>query len=129
MTANQNALIQILAHQFHIQNKPENPHIRSSKVFEEWYSTRGMLSNEPIPEEMLPTKEEYLEWDRKEAEYIATHLKDYATLLACWEDSIGTPVEDVIAEVVAGTRPCGYAEAQCSFFCNYYGLEDCCYGS
>ena len=128
MTANQNARIQILEHSFRIQQKLENPHIRSSRVFEEWYSTRGLLSNEPIPEEMLPTKEEYLEWDREEAEYVATHLKDYATLLAYWENSIGKPIEETVTRVVAETRPCRYQEAQCSFFCNYYGMENC-YGS
>ena len=125
MTDNQKMRVSILANQFHAQNKSENPHIRSGKVFEEWYSTRGMLSNEPIPKEMLPTKEEYLEWDRQEAEYIAIHLKNYTTLLAYWEDAIGTPIEEVIAAVIAETRPCGCVEAQCNLFCPYYGTENC----
>ena len=62
----------------------------------------------------------------KEAEYIATRLKDYEAKLAYWQSMLGSPVADTIAGVIARTVPCECREAQCSVFCPRYGMENCC---
>lgn len=119
MTDKQKARVQILANQFIAKNKDINPHTRSAKVFDQWYSKHQR--NEPIPKEMLPGPECFTAWDDAMAKYIAEHLKDYGTLLAFWDEE---PIE-VVAEVVARRRPCRCEEAQCSCFCQYYGMENC----
>ena len=122
MTDKQKARVQILANQFIAKNKDINPHTRSAAVFDWWYSQHQ--KNEPIPKEMLPGPEYFEAWDVAMAQYIAEHLKEYNTLLVFGEETQGKPKE-AISEVVARTRPCGCKEGQCSFFCQYYGTENC----
>lgn len=122
MTDKQKVRVQILANQFIAKNKDINPHTRSAAIFDWWYSHHSR--NEPIPKEMLPGPEYFTAWDDAMAQYIAEHLKDYNTLLAFWDEAQGQPRE-VIAEVVARRRPCRCEEAQCSLFCQYYGMENC----
>lgn len=122
MTDKQKARVQILANWFIAKNKDINPHTRSAAVFDWWYSQHQ--KNEPIPKEMLPGSEYFEAWDVAMAQYIAEHLREYNTLLAFWEETQGKPKE-AISEVVARTRPCRCEEAQCSFFCQYYGTENC----
>ena len=124
MTDKQNMRLAILSNQFIARFKDENPYSRGAKVWEWWYSKHQR--DEPIPKELLPTEEQYREWDRKEAEYIATRLKDYEAKLAYWQSMLGSPVADTIAGVIARTVPCECREAQCSVFCPRYGMENCC---
>lgn len=121
MTDEQNMRIAILSNQFVAKNKDGNPYIRAGKVFEWWYSKNPRDTE--IPKEMLPSKECFQAWDEAEAHYIASHLKDYNTLLAYWQESLGKPIEDIITRTVARTRPCECREAQCNFFCPEYNKE------
>lgn len=114
MTDKQKARVQILANWFQALHKNENPYII-------W---RDYPYNEPI----LPTEEQLREFDRAEDQYIAQRLAsdyDYETLIAFGESVLGKPTEEVVWDVIARTRPCGCKEAQCSFFCMYYGKEGC----
>ena len=125
MTDNLKARIDILYNQFIAKNKDENPYTRGTRVWEWWYNKHGRDSLKPIPKEMLPTEEQYKEWDRKEAKYIAEHLRDYDAKLAYWQFMLNSPVADTIARVIAATVPCECREAQCSYFCPRYGTEYC----
>ena len=125
MTDNQHAHVQLLAEEFIHKNKDENPYTRGARVWEWWYNKHGRSSLKPIPKEMLPTEEDYLKWDCEEAKWIASHLNSYATLLAFWAWTKREPVKEVIAAVIAETRPCGCVEAQCNLFCPYYRTEEC----
>lgn len=124
MTDKQKARVGILANQFIARFKEENPYSRGARVWEWWYSHHPRT--EPIPKEMLPTEEQYKIWDRKEAVYVVTHLKDYEAKLDYWQDMLGSPEEEAIAEEIARTVPCECREAQCNFFCPRYGMENCC---
>ena len=125
MTDNLKARTQILANQFIAKNKDENPYTRGARVWEWWYNKHGMDSLEPIPKELLPTEEQYKEWNCKEAKYIVEHLTDYDAKLAYWQSMLNSPVADTIARVIAETVPCECREAQCSYFCSCYGTEYC----
>lgn len=128
MTDKLKARIQILYNRFNAQFKQGNPYTRGAKVWDWWYSQHGLTSQEPIPKEMLPTDEDYIEWDCKEAEWIASQLTSYNALLEYWESTKREKPREAIGRVVARTRPCEYREAQCNFFCQYYGTENC-YGN
>ena len=123
MTDKLKARIDILYNQLMAKCKDENPHIRAGRTWEWWYSKHSYTV--PIPKELLPTEEQYREWDRKEAEYITTHLTDYEAKLAYWYSMQNSPVADTIAGVIARTVPCECREAQCSVFCSRYGMENC----
>ena len=77
---------------------------------------------------MLPTDAQLRAFDELEDKYIAQQLaekSEYETLIAFGESVLGKPTETVVWKVIAGARPCGCKEAQCSFFCQYYGTENC----
>lgn len=126
MTDNQKARVQILTNWFIATHEDINPYKWGARVWEEWYSTHSMT--EPIPKEMLPTDAQLRTFDELEDKYIAQQLAakyEYETLIAFGESVLGKPTEKVVWEVIARTRPCGCKEAQCSFFCQYYGMENC----
>ena len=126
MTDKEHARIQILYNRFRALYKDINPYIRGGDIWQEWYATHSM--SEPIPKEMLPTDAELRNFDIMEARYIASNLaknSEYSMLLAYGEWAKGQPIEETVWTVIAGTRPCGCKEAQCSFFCQYYGTENC----
>lgn len=126
MTDNQKARAQFFANQFRAKHKDINPYNWGSKVWRKWYSTHSM--SEPIPKEMLPTDTQLRIFDELEDRYIAQRLaekSEYETLIAFGESVLGRPTEKVVWDVIARTRPCGCKEAQCSFFCKYYGMENC----
>lgn len=126
MTDKQKARVQILANWFQALHKNENPYIKGRDIWRDWYSTHPY--NEPISGILLPTEEQLREFDRAEDQYIAQRLAsdyDYETLIAFGESVLGKPTEEVVWNVIARTRPCGCKEAQCSFFCMYYGKEGC----
>ena len=126
MTDKEHARIQILYNRFRALYKDINPYIRGGDIWQEWYATHSM--SEPIPKEMLPTDAELRNFDIMEARYIASNLaknSEYSMLLAYGEWAKGQPIEETVWEVIAGARPCGCKEAQCSFFCQYYGTENC----
>ena len=126
MTEIESARIQILYNRFRALYKDINPYNWGGDVWREWYSTHPM--SEPIPKDLLPTEDQLRHFDIMEARYIASNLaknSEYAMLLAYGEWAKGKPIEEVVWTVIAGTRPCGCKEAQCSFFCRYYGTENC----
>ena len=126
MTDKQKARVDILHNQFIATYKDINPYKWGYEVRREWYSTHSML--EPIPKEMLPTDAQLRTFDELEDKYIAQQLakkSEYETLIAFGESVLGRPTEKAVWEVIARTRPCGCKEAQCSFFCQYYGMENC----
>lgn len=129
MTANQKARVQILANKFLAKHTDINPYLWGGDVWRDWYSTHPR--SEPVPEHLYPTEEHLRAFDILEAKYIAANLSkdsEYSTLLAFYESVIGKPEEKEVYKIVARTRPCRCQEAQCSLFCNYYGMENC-YGS
>ena len=129
MTDKQKARVGIFANWFLATHEDINPYKWGSEVWREWYSTHSM--SESIPKEMLPTDAQLRTFDELEDKYIAQQLaekSEYETLIAFGESVLGKPTEKVVWEVIARTRPCGCKEAQCSFFCQYYGTENC-YGN
>lgn len=126
MTDKQKARVDILHNWFIGTHTDINPYKRGSEVWREWYSTHSR--SEPIPKEMLPTEAQMRTFDELEDKYIAQQLAEkfeYETLIAFGESVLGKSTEKVVWEVIARTRPCGCKEAQCSFFCQYYGMENC----
>ena len=123
MTSKQKTRVQILSNQFLIANKSKNPYIKGAEIWRKWYNAH--LYNEPIPKDKLPTEEELREFDKLQDIYIAEHLLNYETLIAFGESVLGKPTEKAVWNVIARTRPCRCEEAQCSFFCKYYGTENC----
>ena len=125
MTDNQKAHVEFYNWQFETKFKDKNPYILGAKVWEWWYFTHTIDSKEAIPRDLLPTDEQYKEWDCKQVEYVASHLKSYTDLLSYWAETKRKDLKDTIAGVVARTRPCGCVEAQCNLFCPYYRTESC----
>ena len=123
MTDKLKARIDILYNQLVAKCKDENPHIRAARTWDWWYTKHSRAV--PIPKELLPTEEQFLAWEHKEAEYITTYLTDYNAKLAYWYSMKDSPVADTIAGVIARTVPCECREAQCSVFCPRYGKENC----
>lgn len=126
MTEIESARVQIWCNKFRARYKDINPYSWGGDACRKWYATHSIL--EPIPKEMLPTDKQLRHFDIMEALYIASNLarnSDYTTLLAYGEWAKNRPIEEAVWKVIAGTRPCGCKEGQCSFFCQYYGTENC----
>lgn len=129
MTDNQKACVQFLSDEFDRIHKATNPYIKSGELFHSWY--RSHPSTEPIPTELLPTGEQFINYDIRQAIYVASQIMgnyDYGTLLAYEKWAQGKPIEEAVRSVVDAARPCECTERQCSFFCKFYGVEDCLCG-
>ena len=57
---------------FQRDNWYRNPYTIGANKFREWYEVRG--KDVPMPEEGLPTQEDYSAWDRELEEYVVNEL-------------------------------------------------------
>lgn len=104
------AIVNKLIAEFNRDNWHRNPYTIGANAFKEWYSTHG--KNEPIPEEKLPTKEEYAAWDKEEENYVVSGILEkvgYAAASKRWPDH----------EVFKMKELCE-GDGQCSFNCGFW---------
>ncbi len=101
-------VINKLIAKFMRNNWHRDPYKIGAQAFREWYATH--LKDEPIPEDMVPTEEEYKAWDQEMNDYVIAGLRQrfgYAEL------------REIYPDYAWGGALC-QGDGQCSFDCEFW---------
>ena len=95
---------------FENENWHRNPYNIGAIKFQEWYSTH--TKDEPMPDDDLPTQEDFKAWDQELESYVINGILDkfgYAAASKRWPDH----------EVFKMKELCE-GDGQCSFNCGFW---------
>lgn len=102
-------IISKLIKEFESKNYHRNPYNIGAMAFYEWYSTHS--KDEPMPNDMVPTHEEFKAWDQEREEYVIKELLRRLGYAA---------VRDWCSEDAFEGRELCAGDGQCCFYCSFW---------